>query len=443
MSKHVRFITLGCKVNQYETQAMREQLAECDIVELAKTATDNENVDFVVVNTCTVTHAADRENKYWIRRARREHPDAKIVVTGCMVEKNKEELEALEAVDLVLSNHDKDLISDVLTQGCSSPIIQDEEAFRKKKRTFTPLKISTTKGRGRAFVKIQDGCNHACSFCKVVMVRGRSRSRPLQDVVEEVNRLVGSGYKEVVLAGIQLGAYGDDLGFDEGVSRVVDQISEVSGLERIRLSSIEPTDVSDQLIETLASNPKCCEHMHIPLQSGDTEVLKGMNRRYESSLYGDLIAKLKAKMPEFALTLDVMVGFPNETPERYQNTLDLLGSLGLLRCHVFPYSRREGTRAASFEDLDPRIIKERVQDLMAHSDRWGASFRRPYLGRTMKVLVEQETGQGRLLQGLTHNYLKVCFQGDANLVGEMVDVELLDLEGEVFLGRALKEVACA
>ncbi len=331
-------------------------------------------------------------------------------------------------MDLVIANHEKADVADILLKGCAEPRPHP-------KRFYTPLSISRTEGGGRAFVKIQDGCNHACSFCKVVLVRGRSRSRNLPDILEEVKRLRDAGYKEIVFAGIQLGAYGEDLSCPDSLIEVLEASSQIEGIERLRLSSIEPTDVTHELIETLASIPQCVPHLHVPLQSGDDEVLRRMNRRYERSFYVGLIARLKSAMPDFCLTLDVMAGFPGETEDNFQNTVKLLEEVKPLRCHVFPYSRREGTRAAQYEDLPGTVIRGRVKTLMELSAFAGREIRTSYLGKRVPVLVEESKGKSGLLSGLTPNYLRVYFQGNPEEIGQIFPVELLTLQGELFLGR--------
>lgn len=432
-TQSVKFITLGCKVNQYESQGMLEAVLEKGFQEADEKA---QHCDFVVINTCTVTADADKQNRYWIRRMRRENPSAKIVVTGCYVERNRAEIEALPEVDLVLSNHEKSDLADHLSSGCAMPAFQDQEAVRRRKLEFSPLKISSFQGNGRAFVKIQDGCNHACSFCKVVMVRGRSRSRELGAVVEEVKRLRDSGYREIVFAGIQLGAYGLDFGKENALSEILEASAAVEGIDRLRLSSIEPTDVTPELIKTLRDVSKCCAHLHIPLQSGDDTVLKGMNRRHGRDFYIDLVARLKSEIPDFSLSFDVMAGFPGETEQAFQNTVDLIRQVKPLKSHVFPYSPREGTRAARFDQEIPiEKIRARVQELIRLGDQLGRGERLKYVGRSFPVLVEKKLERGGLVQGLTHHYLKVCFQGDVSDVGRMINVKLLSLEGDVFLGR--------
>ena len=435
-SKHdprVKFITLGCKVNQYESRGMLESVLRKGFREADVSDT---GCEFVIINTCTVTADADKENRYWIRRMRKENPAAKIVVTGCYVERNRSEVESLAEVDLVLSNHDKADIADHLTAGCVAPEVQDSETVRQKKLQFAPLQISSFQGNGRAYVKVQDGCNHACSFCKVVMVRGRSRSRVLSDIVEEVKRLRDSGYREIVFAGIQLGAYGLDFEKENALSEMLEVCSRIEGIDRLRLSSIEPTDVRPELIATLRDVPKCCAHLHIPLQSGDDEVLRGMNRRYNRAFYIDLVARLKASIRDFSLTLDVMAGFPGETQEAFQNTLKLLYEVQPLKCHVFPYSPREGTRSFRFADVvSPEVIRNRVRELIVAGEALGRAERMRYAGRMFPVLVEKKLERGGFVQGLTHHYLKVCFQGNQSDIGTTVPVELIGLEGDVFLGQ--------
>ncbi len=428
----VRFITLGCKVNQYETQGMREILGRHGVTPAEKEASA-QDVNFVVINTCTVTADADKENRYWIRRARREHPSARIVVTGCWVERNRKDIEAIPEVDLILSNHEKARVADFLIEGCATETVQAQAGLSPRQQ-YTPLAISHTDGGGRAFVKIQDGCNHACSFCKVVMVRGRSRSRQLQDTVDEVKRLADSGYREIVFAGIQLGAYGLDFQKTGALIEMLEACAQIDGIERLRLSSIEPTDVRPELIRALRDIPECCHQLHIPLQSGDNEVLKNMNRRYTREFYRDLCAELKAAMPDFALTLDVMAGFAGETDEQFENTVRLLEDIRPLKCHVFPYSRREGTRAAQLADLPADVVRARVQRLMERGEALGREFRLPYVGQKVTVLAESIKKESGLVHGMTSNYLKVCFPGHENQIGRLAPVELLTLQGDLFLG---------
>lgn len=426
--KKVRFVTLGCKVNQYETQAMRESLQGAGLCEVKQGASD-----VVVINTCTVTGEADRENRYWIRRLRRENPSAKIVVTGCWVERNRREVAPLPGVDLVLSNHEKGEIVQRLFQGCGTPAVQMEG---NPKHRYGALKISRFQGHARAFIKIQDGCNHACSFCKVVLVRGRSRSRSLDEIVAEAGRLSGAGYREVVLTGIQLGAYGKDLTPSLNLETVLDAVSGVKTVERVRLSSIEPTDVTPPLIEAMESLPKVCPQLHVPLQSGDDQILKGMNRRYGRDFYRDLIFRLRQTLPDFCLSMDVMAGFPGEEETHFQNTLSLLEETRPIRVHAFPYSRREGTRAAGYEDIPAGVLRERMDRLIAFSREVAQRERERFVGRTFPVLVEKKSSRGELYEGHTPHYLKVYFQTGPESIGRVVPVKMAAVTRDGFIGHS-------
>ncbi len=424
--KKVRFVTLGCKVNQYETQAMRESL-------LAEGFSDQRQgpSDVIVINTCTVTEEADRENRYWIRRLRRENPEAKIVVTGCWVERNRKEVEGVPEINRVLSNQEKPDLAAILAEGCAAPEVQSR--FRSKSE-YTPLQISTFQGNGRAFIKIQDGCNHACSFCKVVLVRGRSRSRRLNEITEEAKRLGNSGFREIVLTGIQLGAYGLDLEPRINLISVLEALDEVPGIDRVRLSSIEPTDVKEDLINAMKRLPKVCPQLHIPLQSGDSEILKQMNRRYPRDFYLDLVERLRREIPDFCLSMDVMAGFPGESETHFENTLSILRETQPIRVHVFPYSRREGTRAARFENLPALVLRNRMNRLIEFSKEITAREKQNFLGRKFPVLIEKKSSHDGSLEGHTPNYLKVRFRGPQDKIGESLPVKLTALEGDVLFG---------
>ena len=426
----IKFITLGCKVNQYETEAMREAVLARGLRE-----SDEGPSEFVVINTCTVTEGADRENRYWIRRARRENPFAKIVVTGCWVQRNRKEVEALPDVDLVLANEEKPDLAGHIFEGCGTSEVQSRPVHSRQE--YSALQISGFRGHARAFVKIQDGCNHACSFCKVVLVRGRSRSRQVSEIVAEAERLRDSGFREIVLTGIQLGAYGVDLEPHENLVSVLERLSEIPGIERVRLSSIEPTDVKPDLVRAMKEIPKVCPQLHIPLQSGDDEILRRMNRRYGRNFYLDLARSLRRDIPDFCLSMDVMAGFPGEEDHHFQNTLTLLQETRPIRVHAFPYSRREGTRASRFEgDVPGPVIRERMARLLAFSKAVAAEEKRNFVGQCLPVLVEEKSSDKGLYQGHTSNYLKVYFEGSEDSIGKTVPVRLLEIAGDGLLGRS-------
>lgn len=425
-TKNVRFYTLGCKVNQYETQAMREALERKGFRDIE--GQKGEPCDLVVINTCTVTQDADRTSRYWIRRLRREHPHARITVTGCYVEKNRSEIEVMPEVDLIFSNQEKPLIFEKLS----------DLPLAKAPETFMPLSVSRSEGKTRAYVKIQDGCNYACSFCKVSIVRGSSRSRGMKEIVEEVVRLRDGGYREIILTGIQLGAYGLDL--NEAPNRrdslraVIEACAKVQGIERIRLSSIELMDLGKPLREAFGSIPKLCPHIHLPLQSGDNGILEKMNRRYTRENYRDVILELKARVPDFEFSMDVMAGFPGETEEQFKNTLDLLEETRPLKSHVFPYSGREGTRAADWDLLPLHEVRDRVKRLMELAERVSFEARSRYLGRSSEILAEHANEKTGITEGFTPNYLKVFFEYPGNKQGCIIPFKLTELFEEGFRG---------
>jgi len=443
--KKVIFQTLGCKVNQYETQGMREKLLGAGFKEIHEA----KEADLLVLNTCTVTGEGDKKSRYLIRRMHRLNPNAKIIVTGCYAEKNRDEIIRIEGVSEVLGQNEKDMILE-RTLKCfdlENPDFtlcrgQDDSAQNARTR-FANLSISDFEGyAGRVFVKVQDGCNHACSFCKVVLVRGRSRSRDLCSIVEEVKRLTQAGFSEIVLTGIQLGAYGDDFAPQIPLSNMVSSLLDIPELKRIRLSSIEPTDVTDDLIALMKESRKFCPHLHVPIQSGDDQVLQAMRRRYTRDFYRDLVNKLNDGIKDFALTADVMCGFPGETEEQFQNTLALLEELKPLKIHAFPYSRREGTLAAKYNKEVPDFeIASRVKRLFEHGARWQSDYLGKYLGKFLSVLVEERLEGGNLFRGRTVNYMLVEFEGEDVSLGDFVIVKAETILGDRIFGILLKEEA--
>ena len=434
-NQKVKFQTLGCRLNQYETQAIREQFLNAGYQE---TETDGE-ADLLVLNTCTVTNESDKESRYLIRKFHRENPDAKIVVTGCYVERNEAEIKSLPGVTLTILNRQKSEFVDLFSVRAGfkpAPTCVNYEL--PSKRTYTPLHISGFKEKTRAFIKIQDGCNHACSFCKVVLVRGPARSRALVEVVEEAKRLTGQGFREVVLTGIQLGSYGYDLKKRQMLRNLIERLSLVDGLHRIRLSSIEPTDVTDELIEALAENDKVCSHLHIPLQSGDDQILKQMNRRYRRSFFRDLIQKITLRVSDFVLTTDVMIGFPGESAEQFENTVGLLVETQPYKLHIFPYSRREGTRAARFSDLIHGTEMNRRRDiLLSVEEKLRQNVQKRYLGRSLNVLTEEGNCEEGWVTGRSANYLKVRFPGE-RMAGVNHQVKITEIKDSDLLGKIVK-----
>jgi len=423
--KTVKFFTLGCKVNQYDTQDIRERVLQTGLKELR----DGFPADLYVINTCTVTQRADADSFNIIRRVRRENPRAKIVVTGCLTELDEDKIREVDVEVLIVKNEEKgDILQHISSLGLT---VQGAGSLGGS------IGISYFEGHTRAFLKIQDGCNNFCSYCKVPYVRGRSCSRRLDDVFEEAKKLVKSGYKEIVLCGICIGAYGKDLVPRVDIVDVIDALEGISGLSRIRLSSIEAADVSMKLIDKMSSLKILCPHLHIPIQSGDNAVLRRMNRSYTREDYLGLIKKIRDKIPYVSITTDLLVGYPAEDERAFQNSVDLVERVGPLKTHIFGYSKREGTSASNDfgATVNPAIIRERVNRLRAATETAAYFYKKQFLGRDVDVLVEERVKKdAKMWQGHTGNYLKVVFSAKEDLKNEIVRVKLEEITSGNLLG---------
>jgi threonylcarbamoyladenosine tRNA methylthiotransferase MtaB len=429
----IKFLTLGCKVNQYDTQVIREQFCAAGFTEI-----DNHlPADVCVINTCTVTHRADADSLSLIRRAKRENPSAEIVVTGCLTELDEEKIRKTENKSLVVKNKYK---SDIL-QHFFSHYPRARQFLNSP--TYTPAHpriktaISGFKGHTRTFIKIQDGCNYFCSYCKVPLVRGRSRSRPVEEVIDEARNLVKNGFKEIVLCGICLGAYGKDQRSQGDLIQVIEELEKIEGLLRVRLSSIEPGDISHALIDKMAESKKLCRHLHIPLQSGSDRILKKMNRNYKVDDYLSLVRKIKENVSLFALTTDVLVGFPGESQDDFQDTFQLIKDILPLKVHIFPYSIRRGTTTGSFKsEISPAVIKERISRLKEVADRCAFTYRKQFLNSTMNVLIEGRVkNYPGFCWGYTDNYLKVMVKSDLDLNNQFMAFKLKEIVKDHILAK--------
>jgi len=405
----VKFITLGCKVNQYDTQSMREGFVRSGFKEI----NNGGKADIYVINTCTVTANADRKSRNFINYAFRRNPKARIIVTGCYAELDKDEIAAIPGVTHIIINKDKNRIVEILNKHSES---------NESRQTG----ISDFSGHTRAFIKIQDGCDNFCSYCKVPMVRGVSRSRPLEDIVQEAKKLAGNSFKEIVLCGICLGSYGKDLRSSKNLIDVIEALEKIEGLLRIRLSSIEAGDISGGLIKKMSQSKKLCQHLHIPIQSGDDEILKKMNRRYTRESYLSLINKIKSSIPEIAITTDALVGFPGESEDNFQNTVNLVKEIMPLRVHIFPYSRRLGTLASNFNDrVSPLVMKERISLLTSISNKCALTYKKQFLNKERDVLIENRSKENASYwEGHTDNYIKVRVRSAKDLMNNFIRVKL-------------------
>jgi threonylcarbamoyladenosine tRNA methylthiotransferase MtaB len=384
------FVTFGCKVNQYESQALRERFARRGMEEVPA----ERGADLIVVNTCTVTEVATAEARRVVRRLARRFPFAEIAVTGCAADSHREEFLGLPGVRRVVTHDQKAALADDprLTPGDTAPSIFE-------------LSISRFDGHTRAFLKVEDGCDLNCSFCIIPKVRGRAVSRPLESAVEEARRLVGNGYREIVLTGVHLGSYGKDLAGRSLLPDLVERLLGLRGLGRVRLSSIEANEITDPLLGLMAAEPRFCPHLHLPLQSGDDEILRAMRRRYNVRQFRAACDRVAERVPDPGLTTDVIVGFPGEGERHFENTLAVCRAVGFSRIHIFPYSRRRGTDAARRPDLPGRVKKERLRRLERLAGELADAFARRFLGREVEVLVERDGA------GYTERYLKARAAG--------------------------------
>lgn len=390
--------TLGCKVNTYESEVMKNIFGESgfEIVDI------HNHPDVVVINTCTVTNQSDAKSRKIIRGAKRLNPRCILIVTGCMAQLHQDEIKDL-GIDILIGNKDKSKILDLLNEYLTSKKTITK-FYDLNVADFEDMDIHNFIGRTRAFVKIQDGCNNYCSYCIIPYVRGRIRNKDIDIAVEEIQKLVSNDYKEIVLTGIHTGSYGT--GTDYNLVTLIKRISKIKNLARIRISSIEVTELNEEFLNELKINSKICDHLHIPLQSGSNPVLKKMNRKYDVEYFKNKIKEIRSIRPDINITTDIIVGFPTETDEDFENTINTSKEIGFGKIHVFPYSKRNGTLAASLPNIVPsNIKKERSKKLIALSDELEQNYFKKFLGQKEKVLIEEIKGNYSV--GHTSNYIKV------------------------------------
>jgi threonylcarbamoyladenosine tRNA methylthiotransferase MtaB len=410
LSKKFKVVTLGCRTNQYESQAYIDQLRAMGYRE----ADEDETADLCIVNTCTVTESADSHSRHQIRSLARKNSGAKIVVTGCLAES----LPKMEEVDLIVLNKDKESLL--------SLALPDEAEFPE-------FSIRQFDDHTRAFVKVQDGCNSFCTYCVIPYVRGRSRSRPLGDILREVRELISNGYKEVVLTGINIGDFDGGDG-SVRLAALVRAVDKVEGLERLRISSIDPDEVDDDLLDAVLNGVHTCPSFHIVLQSGSNVILKRMNRKYTRQIFQETIEKVRSASPDFTFTTDVIVGFPGETDADFQDTLGLMQEVKFAKVHMFPYSDRQRTRAALFPNKVPHsVIAERKAIVLEQAEKCAFDLRERYIGRRMKVLLERE--HEGMITGHTENFLSVSLASEGLQSNQIVTVLLSSNTPDGLRGR--------
>jgi threonylcarbamoyladenosine tRNA methylthiotransferase MtaB len=439
----VAFYTLGCKVNFYDTEAIWQLFKQAGYEQVDF---DGEPADVYLINTCTVTNTGDKKSRQIIRRAIRRNPDAVIAVTGCYAQTSPAEVMAIPGVDIVIGNQDRSKLLEYVEEVRRTRKPVNAVRNIMKTREFEEMDVPEFTDRTRAFLKIQEGCNNFCTFCIIPWARGLSRSRDPQSVIAQARKLAAAGYREIVLTGIHTGGYGEDLdGYD--LADLLVDLDKVEGLERIRISSIEASQISGKMIDVLNRSRKMCRHLHIPLQAGDDAVLKRMRRKYTTEEYARKIEELHEAMPGVAITTDVIAGFPGETDGMFENGLAFIERMRFARIHVFPYSKRTGTPAARMEDqVDEETKHERVRRLIALSERLQFDYARNFAGRVLEVIPEREASEadgGCLLTGYSDNYLQITFRGDPSLIGSIVPVRLTEAGADECRGELVQAGATA
>lgn len=416
--KKVKFSTLGCKVNQYETEAMAELF-----VKNGYEITEDYNCDVFVLNTCTVTNLSDRKSRQQISKIRSENSDAIIAVVGCYSQVSPDEIENIEGVNVILgTKYRKEIVELCELAKSSNKIINKVENIGKN-REFEELTINTEHSMTRAYIKIQEGCSQFCSYCIIPYARGPIRSRNIRDIVLEAKRLADNGFKEIVLTGIHVASYGKDLENDDiGLIDVIEDIGQIDKIKRIRLSSLEPRIVDKQFLDRLSKVEQFCDHFHLSLQSGSDSILQSMNRKYDTDLYEKTINLIREYYPNAAITTDIIVGFPGETDEDFEKTLNFVDKIQFSKIHVFKYSNRKGTVASKMKNQVSGVVKkERSKLLIEKSKYYTDKFLDSMLNQPIKVLFESKNDDG-YIKGYTTNYIRVKREYNPNLSNKIIDV---------------------
>ena len=414
-SPKVALDSLGCKLNQAETELLARQFAKAGY----RLVSPADKADVYVLNTCTVTHIADRKSRRLLRLAHHQNPDTLVVATGCYAERARQELAQIKGVHLVLGNDEKPHLLELLEESGHINRPDSANSLRPACRT-------------RSFIKVQDGCNNFCSYCIVPLVRGREKSLPVEQVVAEVKQQCNDGYKEVVLTGTEIGAYRYD---GSNLAQLVERILDETDGVRVRLSSLQPQEISPQLIK-LWSNYRLCRHFHLSLQSGSDAVLNQMRRHYSVGDYQRSVSLIRQRMPEVAITTDIIAGFPGETSEEFEQSYQFCQRMEFARIHVFPYSPRPGTQAAQMpHQVETQVKKERTQRMLALAKECARNFRQKSLGKTMVVLWEKQSNG--VWSGLTDNYIKVYARNSNDLTNQLLPVKLAEVRGDGVWGEVM------
>jgi threonylcarbamoyladenosine tRNA methylthiotransferase MtaB len=432
-----RITTLGCKVNQCESDVIVEQLNSCDW----SLALENEPSEICIINTCTVTQKASMQSRQAVRQAIRRNPSARIVVTGCYAQTEPEAIEKILGVDDIIGNADKHLICEMIRRNTNTALDQPLTICKDMQPEIDSefLPDGVADGRTRPFLKIQDGCNAFCTYCVVPYARGPSNSMPVENVLAGIQAFSNNGYREIVLTGIHLGHYGNDLIPQTCLSELLNRIDQLNLIPRVRLSSIEPLELADAIINLVAGSNRFCRHFHIPLQSGDDGILQKMKRPYTAKDFRELVTKIHDQLPDAAIGVDTLIGFPGETEAAFENTYALVKQLPVSYLHVFPFSSRPGTVAAKYPNkISAEVVKDRCERMRLLGNSKRADFYAQFIGQKMNVLVEttrhRPTG---LLKGLTSNYIPILMDAHDGYQNKLVAVRAQEVMGDALWGTIL------
>ena len=429
--KRVAFCSLGCKVNQYETNAMAQKFIKkgYQIVEF------DEFADIYIVNTCTVTNVADRKSRQMLRRAKELNKNSILVACGCYAQVSQDEIKKIDDIDLIIGNNEKKDIVEVIENHIKEAGVEEFVSDVMYKTDYVELGTTTYTEKTRAVIKVQDGCDRFCSYCLIPFARGHIRSRNIEIVIEEIKEIVNKGINEVVITGIHIASYGKD--FKNGIELIdlLEEINKIEGLHRIRLGSIEPTIITDEFVSRLSKLDKICDHFHLSLQSGCTETLKRMNRRYTTEEFKEVTKRLRKNFPNAALTTDIIVGFPGESEEEFNKTYEFLKDIAFYQMHIFKYSPRKGTKAAVMPNqIDGGIKEERSKKLIELSSENQCEYNKSYIGKDVEVLFEER--DGKYIKGHTKNYIMVKFETDSDeYINKIVSLNVVDTENDFLVAK--------
>lgn len=426
--KTVGLYTLGCKVNQYETEAVAERFE----AEGYKIVEFGERADYYIINTCSVTAMSDRKSRQMIRRAKKTNPESVVAVMGCYSQTAPEEVLAIDGVNLVMGTKGKGAVVELIKGLDKDSKVSAVTEVRNNKE-YENLEICRTAGRTRAYIKIQDGCSQFCSYCIIPYARGPVRSRPEREIIDEVKILSCAGYKEIILTGIHVASYGKDLE-NTDLASLLNELDEIDGIERIRLSSIEPMTLNREFVDRIRNCKKLCPHFHISLQAGSDATLKRMNRHYTTADFAEIVSGLRETFEDCAVTTDIMTGFAGETEEEFEQTLEFVKKMRFAEAHVFQYSQRKGTPAARRPDqVKPEVKEARSKLVIEVTEKSQTEFLDRHIGRTMSVLFE--TVSDGVYEGKTANYITVCVKSDENVCGKFRNVMLEKRNNKILIGK--------